>query len=115
MDQRILENSVMCENSQVNDFASKVFRYLRFGASEFVYIYLNSVAFLLRKRKLVQCISYIRDDSLYQVATIRKVNYNILITMCDQICLMGSLSSKFFLVVKCKLDNLKSSHCQENA
>lgn len=111
MDQHILENSVTCENSQVNGFASKVFRNLRFGTSEFVYIYLNSVALLLGKRKLVQCISYIRDDSLYQAAAIDRVNYNILITVCDQICLMGSLSFKFLLVVKCKLDNLKSSHC----
>lgn len=45
MDQHILENSVMCENSQVNEFAPKVFRYLRFGASEFVYIHSYSLVF----------------------------------------------------------------------
>lgn len=53
MDQDIL-SSVMCENSQANECTCKLFKYLKFGASEFVHIYLNSGALLLSKGKLVQ-------------------------------------------------------------
>lgn len=52
MDQDILESLVMCQNSQVNEYTCKSFEYLSFGASEFVYIYLNSITLRLRKRKL---------------------------------------------------------------